>query len=65
LEFDKRLPNIFEEIEKIKGIDNKNEAKVLKEDYGFTMEDVPDTLSPLSVLVEVCEQLDTLKQDLA
>ena len=29
------------------------------------MKDVPETLSPLSILVEVCEQLDSLKSDLA
>ena len=64
LEFDKRMRNIFEEIEWIKkdGSDlgeeggfkggHGEELYQPKEEPGFTMEDVPETLRPLSLLLE-------------
>ncbi|CDW79000.1 UNKNOWN [Stylonychia lemnae] len=65
LEFDKRLGSIFDEIQRIKDQDMKGGVLgIQEEDLGFKIEDVPSNLSPLSVLLEVSQTLEQIKQDI-
>ena len=63
LEFDKRLPCIFEEIKAIKSNQRPKPIKVtINDEEGLTLDQVPkDTIKPLTILIEAISNLDHLR----
>jgi hypothetical protein len=66
LEFDKRLPSIFEDIKSIKSNQQAKPNKVtISDEEGLTLDQVPkDTIRPLTILIEAISNLDNLRSDL-
>ncbi len=70
LEFDKRLGNIFDEIEAIKSLKTAEDSPhqgplhYLREDDELTSDDVASSsLNPLFVLLEAMENLELIKSE--
>ena len=63
LEFDKRLPSIFEDIKVIKSNQPAKPIKVtVSDEEGLTLDQVPkDTIRPLTILIEAISNLDNLR----